>query len=281
MSQAISAVQSGTMKPLAKQLAGLALKQPKIYQFSLLALFDRLLTVDPSQDNNLRVVLRFLEHLFSEFMLSRLEKVGPILMRNALKHLSEVYLLHKLNGRIMLRAAFMILQILTVFTSHGALTAAQLDQGKASCEQRKSVAAKFELDSGLKNQLFTCVFQMMGKSAQTTLQQTGIQIKIILDPRLTETQSMQLLCQTLCLLSQSRSAEIRKRVIRSFTQEQLRQPKVLACVCRRIRDENSGVVHLIFKQLEWAKISLAGLGSKETRMTVIKEGMSHGEPTVR
>ena len=81
------------------------------------------------------------------------------------------------------------------------------------------------------------------------------------------------------LLGSSRSAEIRKRIVRA-----LKAPyshEALAFLGRRLRDVNGEVIVLVFSQLASEGVTIEDFPSAEARLLVLKEGLSSNDEQVR
>ena len=85
--------------------------------------------------------------------------------------------------------------------------------------------------------------------------------------------------QMMKLLMSSKSAQIREKIIKSF-RVPYSQP-ALAFLGKRLRDVNSNIVELIFKQLTANEVTISQFPSPEVRMLVLTEGFTSQEAKVR
>ena len=74
------------------------------------------------------------------------------------------------------------------------------------------------------------------------------------------------------LLVNSKSAEIRKRIIKAFKAPY--SPAALALLGKRLRDINPELVVLIFEQLTLHGVLISDFPSAEARMLVLNEGFT-------
>ena len=85
--------------------------------------------------------------------------------------------------------------------------------------------------------------------------------------------------QMMKLLMSSKSVQIREKIIKSF-RVPYSQP-ALAFLGKRLRDVNSNIVELIFKQLTANEVTISQFPSPEVRMLVLTEGFTSQEAKVR
>ena len=116
---------------------------------------------------------------------------------------------------------------------------------------------------------------MLAPDKGTNTQAHGIQIASLIS----DCKSDPVFLQMMRLLVSSRSAEIRKRIIRG-----LKAPysdEALAFLGKRLRDVNNDVVVLVFNQLAGDHVTLADFPTAEARMLLLTEGLTSKEEAVR
>jgi len=109
------------------------------------------------------------------------------------------------------------------------------------------------------------------------LQQQGIELGTLLSDFKKDTDPI--FAQLMKQLSTSKSAEVRKRIIRAIKAPY--SAGALAFLGKRIKDANPEVSILVFKQLLATGTEITAFSSKEARMLVITEGITSPHKEVR
>ena len=226
---------------------------------------------------------------------------GPLLMKSILRYVLQSYNLPKLAAKVQFRYATMLAMIVgatseNVRVESGGSTVPKsadkspikpmsaskldlsVDEGdhKAHRFQRQFLLLNMSPhDKELRAELENTVLHMLSTTSVHNLQAHGIQIAALIS----DGKGDPVFIQMMKLLVSSKSAEIRKRIIKA-----IRIPysnEALAFLGKRLRDVNKDVAVLVFKQLTGNDVTLADFPTAEARMLLLTEGLTSKDEEVR
>lgn len=130
-------------------------------------------------------------------------------------------------------------------------------------------------DEGLKSVLEETTIQMLATKSSTSSQNYGISIASLIS----NYRDDRIFKQITKLLVWSKSVETRKKIIRSMKLPY--SAPTLAFLGKRLRDENPGVVELVFEQFIQNGVTICQFPTPEARMLVLTEGFTASRESVR